>query len=70
MAGGRTWRINPKFSVPARIYHVVKLWHRCQGGMGGLVQLPEAGGINDQPAWLMGAFGILDAAQAEKRREG
>ncbi|WP_272876802.1 hypothetical protein [Neoroseomonas terrae] len=31
--------------------------------MGGLALLPEAGGINQQPAWLINAFAVLDAAE-------
>jgi hypothetical protein len=36
--------------------------------MGGYAQLPEPGGINAQPAWLMAAFDILNAAEAEARK--
>jgi hypothetical protein len=36
--------------------------------MGGLQQLPAAGGICDQPAWLMRAFGVLDGAEAAARK--
>ena len=67
-AGGRLWKSNPRFYIPQAIYHVVRLWFRCQGGMGGLSHLPAAGGINDQPAWLMRSFGVLDAAEAEARK--
>lgn len=50
----------------------MRLWRRCQSGMGGYAQLPEPGGINAQAAWLMAAFDILaDAdAKARKQREG
>lgn len=54
---------------------VVTLWRRSQGGMG-VGWLPEAGGINAQPAWLMEAFNVLAtedvrlAALREKGRQG
>jgi len=35
--------------------------------MGGYVVLPRAGGALDQPAWLMDAFAVMDAAEAELR---
>lgn len=43
--------------------------------MGGFAVLPEPGGINQQPAWLMAAFAVLDGAdhdmrEAEKARGG
>lgn len=68
-AGGAGFRINPRYSIPPAIFHVVELWFRCQGGMGGLSCLPEPGGINAQPAWLLGAFAVLDAAAAEARSQ-
>ncbi len=43
--------------------HVVRLWHRTRSGMGGFAALPEPGGINQQAAWLMAAFGVLEAAE-------
>jgi hypothetical protein len=66
-AGGREWRINPRYALPEAYFHVVGLWNRCQGGMGGYAQLPEPGGMNAQPAWLINAFGVLSAAEAEAR---
>jgi hypothetical protein len=35
--------------------------------MGGFALLPRAGGALDQPAWLMDAFAVMDAAEAELR---
>lgn len=71
VAAGRTWRINPRYAIPAAIYRVVALWNRCQSGMGGLGHLPCAGAMNDQPNWLLEAFRILDdeneTINAEKR---
>jgi len=59
--GGRIWKRNPRHLVPRAIMRVVMLWDLCRAGMGGFAMLPEAGGINDQPAWLMAAFGVLNA---------
>lgn len=58
--GGRAWRINPRYAIPAAYYRVVSLWNRCQSGMGGLAHLPCAGSMNDQPNWLLEAFRVLD----------
>jgi hypothetical protein len=65
--GGAVWRHNPRHLVPKRIFHVVKLWNRCRSGMGGFAALPDAGGINQQPAWLMNAFSVLEAADERLR---
>lgn len=35
--------------------------------MGGFAQLPEPGGLNAQPAWLVEAFGVLDRAAQDMR---
>lgn len=68
MHGSVPWPLNPRHIVPRGYLHVVRLWNRCRAGMGGLAVLPEAGGINQQPAWLIHAFGMLDAADEEMRR--
>jgi hypothetical protein len=47
---------------------VVALWRWCQGD-GGLAQLPDGGGVNDQAAWIMDAFAVLGTAEAELRRQ-
>jgi hypothetical protein len=39
------------------------LWNRARGGMA-RGWLPGAGGVNDQPNWLLGAFDVLDAEDA------
>lgn len=55
---------NPRFTTPRVFVHIVRLWRRCSGGMGGTPVLPEPGGVNQQAAWLMTAFTILDAEEA------
>ena len=42
---------------------MISAWRHSQGGMG-RGWLPVAGGLNDQPAWLLGAFRILSAEEA------
>ena len=56
------WWRNPRHLLPAAWFRVVALWRQSQGGMG-RGWLPQAGGINDQPAWLLDAFGILAAEE-------
>lgn len=40
--------------------HVVRLYYRGKGGMAP-GPLPDGGGVNDQAAWLLAAFGMLGA---------
>ncbi|NKC33499.1 hypothetical protein [Falsiroseomonas selenitidurans] len=69
----RWWR-NPALVQPPGWARVERLWRLSTGGMG-RGWLPEAGGANDQPAWLITAFGILSAEgarldEAERARRG
>lgn len=41
------------------------LFNLSQGGMGGFSCLPDPGGLNDQPAWLLDAFNILAKARKD-----
>jgi hypothetical protein len=52
------WRGNPARACPPGSMQVVRLFYRHRGGMAP-GPLPEAGGVNDQPAWLLTAFGLL-----------
>ena len=65
---GERWRLNPRVVVPPAAFHVVRLWFRCRGGMGGFSVLPEPGGLNAQPAWILEAFNVLGHAEAEADR--
>ncbi len=65
IVGEEHWPRNPRHTVPRVFLHVARLWSRCRSGMGGFAALPEPGGINQQPAWLMVAFGVLDGADHE-----
>ena len=66
--GDAVWPLNPRHTVPKAYLHVVRLWHRCRGAMGGTSLLPEPGGVNQQPAWLIHAFGVLEAAEEAMRK--
>jgi hypothetical protein len=57
------WLRNPRHLLPQAWLRVVSLWRQSQGGMA-RGWLPEAGGVNQQPAWLMEAFGILAAEES------
>lgn len=69
------WRVNPRLACPPGALHAVRLWFQSRGGMGGAGPLPDAGGLNDQAAWLMHAFNLIAAAddewsEAERERRG
>jgi hypothetical protein len=74
IVGEDLWWRNPRHAVPRAYRHVAQLWHQTRSGMGGFAALPEPGGVNQQPAWLVAAFGVLAAAEhdfsAEDRRAG
>lgn len=50
-------------TTPDHFFDVVGLFNMSQGGMGGFAALPDPGGLNDQPAWLLDAFNILAGAR-------
>jgi hypothetical protein len=71
---GVHWWCNPRHLLPRAWMTVVALWRQSQGGMA-RGWLPEAGGVNGQPAWLIEAFGLLGAEEARldklrQRKEG
>lgn len=47
---------------------MIRLLRLCRGGMG-YALLPDAGGVNDQAAWLLDAFAQLGAMEAEADRQ-
>lgn len=65
MVGTELWTENPALVVPLAFRRVVTVWSMCRAGMGGYACWPDAGGLNDQSAWLMDAFSVLAAAQSE-----
>jgi hypothetical protein len=53
----------------------VRLWLACHAGMGGTAHWPDAGGVSDQSAWIVDAFGILAGLNSkldedDRRRRG
>lgn len=53
----------------------VRLWFAAQAGMGGVATWPDAGGLGDQAAQVVDAFGMLAglkaaAEDAERARRG
>jgi hypothetical protein len=38
----------------------------CRVGMGGIGNWPDGGGVNDQAAWVLDAFGVLAGAEADE----
>lgn len=66
------WLRNPMHLLPRVWFSVVALWRHSQAASG-RGWLPEAGGVHDQPAWLLEAFAILgteDARIDRKERPG
>lgn len=72
MIGGIHWPENPALTVPRWAFAVVDLWMRCRAAgnamIGGAV-LPGAGGMTDQPAALIDAFDMLDAAMKQEQAD-
>jgi hypothetical protein len=65
---GEAWDTNPREIVTPDWLEVIRLLRLCRGGMG-YALLPDAGGVNDQPAWLLDAFAHLGALEAEADRQ-
>lgn len=53
--------------MPAWMPAVLERWQLCRDGQGGFRHLPAAGGVGDQPAWLMDALDILEAGYLAAR---
>jgi hypothetical protein len=54
--------------VPPQLMYVLSLYSKCRANR----CLPRAGGLLDQPAWLMELFAVIDAtkdAHARAARE-
>jgi hypothetical protein len=62
---GEEWDLNPALTVGEEWFDLLRLWRVCRGGMSGTTLLPDAGGVNDQAAWLIDAFGRLSGLDAE-----
>jgi hypothetical protein len=63
---------NPRITTPRAFIEFVQLWFACRAGMGGYAAWPDAGGVNDQAAWIVDAFATVSAIDAdisEQRRQ-
>lgn len=76
MVCGEPAPLNPRHAVPPPWHDFVRLWGACRGGMGG-TSWPDFGGVSDQAAWIVDAFGVLagldakfDRYQREMRGKG
>ena len=69
---GEAWAENPRLVIAEPWHGFVRLWAACRGGMGGIAHWPDAGGVNDQAAWVVDGFAVLAGAEAvmegERRR--
>lgn len=65
IVAGAEWAENPRHTLPPEWADFVRLWDACRGGMGGIASWPDAGGVNDQVAWLVDAFRLLASLNAE-----
>jgi len=63
------WRRNPRLVVSPGAMHAVRLYYQHKGGMAP-GPLPDAGGVNDQAAWLMAAFNILGGIERAWEKDG
>ena len=75
IVGGTTWAENPRITMDGGWATFVRLWAACRAGMGGIAHWPDAGGVADQAAWVVDAFAVLGAIDAElnedeRRRRG
>jgi hypothetical protein len=72
LVGGDTWAENPRFVIAEPWHGFVRLWAACRGGVGGIAHWPDAGGVNDQAAWVVDGFAVLgrvDAALDAEQRQ-
>jgi hypothetical protein len=65
LVAGEEWAENPRHTMPPDWHEFVLLWDACRGGMGGVQTWPDAGGVNDQAAWVVDAFRRLGAISAD-----
>jgi hypothetical protein len=65
---GREWEENPRKLINPAWSDFVRLWFACRGTEGVIAAWPDAGGVGQQAAWTVDAFGVLSAAEAEYRK--
>ncbi len=69
IVAGVEWPENPRHTLADEWWEFVRLWDACRGGMGGVQTWPDAGGVADQAAWVVDAFRVLAAANADLERQ-
>lgn len=47
----------------------MRLWYACRSGMGGIAHWPDAGGVAQQAAWVVDAFGMLGGIESRLEEE-
>ena len=57
--------MHPNYTLTAESLLILRLWQRQRGGEGRSVVMPRAGGLLDQPAYLINAFGHMDAVASQ-----
>lgn len=68
MLDGEEYTENPRKLITPAWLDFVQLWFACQGAEGAIAHWPDGGGVGDQAAWVVDAFGILGAAEARMRK--
>jgi hypothetical protein len=63
-------RVHPCHFVTPDLMGVVDLWMRCRGGDFTPAQQPFAGGVAEQPSWLIAAFDVIQASVAALQKKG
>lgn len=69
LLAGEEWAENPRHTIAPAWFDIVRLWDACRGGMGGIQTWPDAGGVNDQAAWIVDAFRSIAAINADLDRK-
>ncbi|MCA3419667.1 MAG: hypothetical protein INF88_12300 [Roseomonas sp.] len=66
---GEAWAENPRLVIAEPWQAFVRLWAACRSGMGGIAHWPDAGGVNDQAAWVVDGFALLAGAEFLEKKE-
>ncbi len=67
--GGQRYSINPRYLLTPHDRALYELWQCWRGGGFGGGHLPDAGGVLDQLALTLDAFGVMSAAEAQFKKE-
>ena len=67
---GEVYETNPRLQLDDGASHMVRLWRYFQGVDMGIGHLPDAGGLLDQAAIMLEAFGVMSAAERWLKDQG